>query len=235
MEDASFSSTLVHFRLPVLLMSVVTAIEQQRRRRRYNVYVDGEFALALEPETLATSGLKVGAVVAGNRLLELAAEDLRKRALDAALRLLAYRPRSEHEIRTRLLRRGLPPDVVSGALERLRGYGYVDDAAFAQFWVESRSAGSPRGQRLLRRELRGKGIDVDTATDATATVSEEDAARQAALKKARSLRGLEYQQFRNRLAGYLQRRGFGYDVIKPVVNELWQQQGAAVPEDWDQQ
>ena len=215
-------------------MSTVTAIEQQRRRRRYNVYVDGEFALALEPETLAASGLRVGAVVAGNRLMELAAEELRKRALDGALRLLAYRPRSEHEIRTRLLRRGLPPDVVSATLEKLRGYGYVDDAAFAQFWVESRSAGSPRGQRLLRRELRGKGVDADTVTEATDTVSEEEAARRAALKKARSLRGLDYQQFRNRLAGYLQRRGFGYDVIKPVVNELWQQQGTPVPDDaWD--
>ena len=212
-------------------MSIVTAIEQQRRRRRYNVYVDGEFALALEPETLATSGLKVGSVVTGNRLMELAAADLRKRAFDAALRLLSYRPRTEHEIRTRLLRRGLPPDVVSAAIEKLRDYGYVDDAAFAQFWVESRNSGSPRGQRLLRRELRGKGVDVETAATATATVAEEDAARQAALKKERSLRGLEYRDFRNRLAGYLQRRGFGYDVIRPVVNELWQQQGAIVPDD----
>lgn len=216
-------------------MSIITAIEQQARRRRYNVYVDGEFALALEPETLAASGLKVGTAVAGDRLMELAAEDLRKRAYDAALRLLAYRPRSEHEIRDRLLRRGLPPDVVGATIEKLRGYGFVDDAAFARFWVEGRTTGSPRGRSLLRRELHGKGVDRETAAEAAATVPEEEAARRAAAKKARGLRGLDYQQFRNRLAGYLQRRGFGYDVIRPVVNELWQQQGTAVPDDtvWD--
>lgn len=212
-------------------MSTVTAIEQQKRRRRYNVYVDGEFALALEPDTLAASGLGVGVAVAGDRLLELAAEDLRKRALDAALRLLAYRPRSESEIRTRLLRRGLPPDVITFVIEKLRGYGYVDDTAFAQFWVESRSGGSPRGRRLIARELRGKGVDQDTITGATAAVSEEDDARRAALKKVRGLHGLDYQQFRTRLAGYLARRGFGYDVIRPVVNELWREQGAPVPDD----
>ncbi len=217
-------------------MSTVTAIEQQQRRRRYNVYVDGEFALALEPDTLAASGLRIGTAVAGDRLMELAAEDLRKRALDAALRLLAYRPRSESEIRTRLLRRGLPSDVIGAVIEKLRGYGYVDDAAFAQFWVESRSGGSPRGRRLLQRELRGKGVDQDTVAGATAELSEEDAARRAALKKVRGLQGLDYQQFRTRLAGYLARRGFGYDVIRPVVSALWRQQGPPVPDDatWEQ-
>lgn len=217
-------------------MSIVTAIEQQPRRRRYNVYVDGEFALALEPETLAASGLRAGAAVAGDRLLELAAEDLRKRAFDAALRLLAYRPRSEQEMRTRLLRRGLPPDVIAATVEKLRGYGYIDDAAFARAWVESRAGGSPRGQRLLRRELRSKGVAAETVTEATADVGEEEAARRAALKKLRSLHGLGYRDFRARLAGYLGRRGFGYDVIRPLIHELWQQQGAAVPDDaaWDE-
>jgi regulatory protein len=215
---------------------IVTAITPQRRRGRYNLYVDGEFALALDAETLAQSKLKEGSVVAGNQLMELAAASLRKRSLDVALRLLSYRPRSEQEIRTRLLRHDLPPDVVRATIERLREYGYVNDAAFAKAWVESRNLGTPRGRRVLRQELRGKGVDVDTVTEAVDELDETEAARQAAIKKARSLHGLEYQDFRNRLAGYLQRRGFGYDVIKPIIRELWQEQGAAEPDDatWDE-
>ena len=66
-------------------------------------------------------------------------------------------------------------------------------------------------------------------------VAEEDAARRAALKQVRGLRGLEYRDFRNRLAGYLQRRGFGYDVIRPIVDELWRAQGTSAPDEatWD--
>jgi regulatory protein len=198
--------------------------------------VDGEFALALDAETLTQSKLKEGSIVAGNQLMELAAASLRKRALDVALRLLSYRPRSEQEIRTRLLRHELPPDVVRSTIERLREYGYVNDAAFAQSWVESRSLGTPRGRRVLRQELRSKGVDVDTVAGVVGELDETEAARQAALKKARSLHGLEYPDFRNRLAGYLQRRGFGYDVIKPLVRELWQQHGGTEPDNatWDE-
>ncbi|MGH2588243.1 MAG: regulatory protein RecX, partial [Dehalococcoidia bacterium] len=192
----------------------ISAIERQERRQRYNVFVDGEFALALAPEVLAGSGLRTGEPVTAERLRELAVEDLRKRTLDAALRLLAARPRSEAEVRQRLLRRGLPHDVIVDTIARLREYGYLNDAEFARFWVESRSGANPRGRYAVRRELRAKGVDQDTADEAMASLTEERSARKAALKKARGLHGLEYPAFRTRLAGYLVRRGFGYDVVR---------------------
>ena len=209
----------------------ITAIEQARRRGRYNVFVDGGFALALDAETLTASGLRVGMVLEGTRLLDVAAADLRKRALDAALRLLGYRPRAEREIRDRLQRAGLPPDVISATIARLRELALIDDAAFARAWVESRSMGSPRGQRLLTRELRTKGVDAETAAEAASASDDIDGARRAAEKKARSLHGLPYQVFRTRLAGYLQRRGFGYDTISPVITDLWREQAGTAPDD----
>ena len=211
----------------------VTAIEKQEKRRRYNVFVNGEFAVALEPEVLATSGLRVDEHVTAERLRELAVEDLRKRALDGALRLLAARPRSEKEVRERLVRRGLPHDIIVHTLERLREYGYVDDVEFARFWVEARSGANPRGRYVVRRELRMKGVDQDVADEAMEALPEERSARKAARKKLPSLRGLDYPDFRNRLAGYLVRRGFGYDVVKQVVNDAWKSTHGQLPDDAD--
>jgi regulatory protein len=214
----------------------VTAIEKQEKRRRFNVFVNGEFAVALEPDVLAGSGLKIDEPVTAERLRELSVEDLRRRALDGALRLLAARPRSEQEVRDRLVRRGLPHDIIVDALARLREYGYVDDAEFARFWVEARSGANPRGRYVVRRELRQKGVDQDTTDEALEGLTEERSARKAARKKLPSLHGLEYPEFRTRLAGYLARRGFGWDVIKPVVNEAWQEQHGGLPEDatWEE-
>ncbi|MGD9891221.1 MAG: regulatory protein RecX [Dehalococcoidia bacterium] len=216
---------------PQSLQFRVSAIERQERRNRYNVFVNGEFAVALEPDVLVASGLRVDAVVTAERLRELSVEDLRKRALNAALHLLASRPRSEAEMRTRLLRRELPHDIVTDTLARLREYGYVNDAEFARFWVESRSGANPRGRYVVQRELRSKGVAQETADAAMEELTEEASAERAARKKLRSLRGFEYPAFRNRLTGYLVRRGFGYEVVRRIVSDLWKETNGAPPDD----
>jgi regulatory protein len=112
-------------------------------------------------------------------------------------------------------------------MEHLREQGLLDDDAFARYWVEARQQSSPRGHRLLRRELLAKGIAVDTARQAVAAAAEEEAARRAAEKKARSLHNLDYPTFRRRLGQFLLRRGFPYDTARALVEELWRESQSA--------
>jgi regulatory protein len=88
--------------------------------------------------------------------------------LAAAARFLGTRPRSSHEVRRRLCDAGYRADLVEGTLDRLTELGYLDDAAFARAWVESRDRTRPRGARALRDELRRKGVG---ATDAEAALA----------------------------------------------------------------
>ena len=206
---------------------LITAIAKQKRRPRVDVFVDGRLALSLSVALVLQSGLKHGDIMTAERLEALRQADERQQSHDAALRLLAYRPRSEAELRSRLARRGLPPGVIQEAIERLREQGLVDDDAFARYWVDARQQSSPRGRLLLRRELLAKGIAVNTARQAVATVAEEEAARRAAEKKARSLHDLDYPTFRRRLGQFLLRRGFPYESARALVEELWREsQGA---------
>jgi len=159
--------------------------------------------------------------VSDDDLHKLQDADARQSAYDAALRLLAYRPRSEKELRLRLARRGYVPGLVDETLARLRRLGYVDDEAFARFWTESRDSSSPRSQRLLRSELLQKGVEADTASEAVADLSDEEAAYRAAGKRLRTLQEVDYQAFRRRLGDFLLRRGFSYDVIRRTVDRCW--------------
>jgi SOS response regulatory protein OraA/RecX len=70
--------------------------------------------------------------------------------------------------------------------------------------------------------LRGKGIDSELIDAALAGMDETDAARRAAEKHARRLIGLPEEEFRRKLGGHLQRRGFQYETIKLVLDETWQ-------------
>ncbi len=201
----------------------VTAIEKQRRGKRVNLFLDGRFALGLSLEAAAQAGLRVGDEVDDERLQALRAEAARADAMAASLRLLSYRPRSEAELRQRLARRGTPPALVDSTIERLRELGLVDDAAFAQAWVDSRDRASPRGRRLLRQELLAKGVDSDTWRGLLEGVDEPDAALRAASRRAASLRDLSYDEFRRRLGDFLRRRGFDYDTVRRTVERLWRE------------
>lgn len=206
----------------------ITAIEKQRRRPRANVYLDGRFAFSLSLGLLTETGLQEGDTLSLQQVDSLRQADVRHQAHQAALRLLAYRPRSEAEIRQRLARRGLPPQVIQETIARLREQGLLSDTAFARFWVDVRDQSSPRGHRLLWQELSAKGIEREIAREAIAAVAEEDAALRAAQKKARHLQGQDYPAFRRRLGDFLLRRGFPYSIVRTTVEKLWreEQQGS---------
>ncbi len=88
--------------------------------------------------------------------------------LAAAARLLEARQRSADDVRRRLRAAGFRGDLVEGALQRLTELGYLDDAAFASAWVESRDRARPRGARALRDELRRMGVATEDAEAALA-------------------------------------------------------------------
>ena len=142
-----------------------------------------------------------------------------------ALRYLAQRPRSEQEVRRRLRQSGADEAAVDGVLAQLREHGLVDDAAFAQYWLEQRQTFRPRGARLVRAELRQHGIaaaDADAAAETTEVSAAEDAYR-AAQRRARQLASTDERAFKTRLAQFLARRGFAWDTIAPVVDRLWRE------------
>ena len=143
-----------------------------------------------------------------------------RHARAAAQRLLAYRPRSEAEVRSRLSRR-FPPCAVDGALDSLKRAGLVDDDAFAQLWTDSRVSHRPRGAALIRRELLAKGVARDTAEAAVEGVDDSENAYRAAQRLADRLSGEDHDTFTRRVWAFLQRRGFGRSAARNAAARLW--------------
>ena len=198
----------------------VTALKVQKRNpQRVNVFLDGEYAFGLSRITAAW--LQVGQELSDEKVAQLQAEDARESAYQRATRLLDYRPRSAAEVQRRLREKDIPDEVISDVSERLQRSGLVNDERFAQTWVENRSAFRPRGRRLLAAELRQRGVESEAIEQALDGLDEEELAYQAGLKQSRRLAGLERVDFQRRLAGFLLRRGFGYAVIKPVIERIW--------------
>jgi regulatory protein len=206
----------------------ITAIEHQPRRHRYEVQIDFVLGLTLSPEVFATSGLRVGQEITLERATALEEMQARHFAMSSAMRLLAYRPRSENEMRTALQRKGVKAPLMAETMTRLKETRLLDDAEFARSYVDQRDRTSPRSRRLLRAELRSKGV---TSEEPLAEVDEADSAYRAAAKRARTIATLAYPDFQRRLGDFLLRRGFGYDTSRETVKRLWSEFRGEAPEE----
>jgi len=201
-------------------MKKITAIViQQKNPNRVNIHLDGEFAFGLARITAAW--LRVGQELDQKKIEKLQAEDAKERALQQALLFLNYRARSESEVRKNLKKHEIPEVVIDEILDRLRKDRLVDDGQFAQAWVENRNTFRPRSRRLLTMELRQKGVEDEAIESALEEVDDEALAYQAAQKRVTRFNGLEEEEFRKKLSGFLVRRGFSYSVIAPVVSRIW--------------
>lgn len=210
-------------------MSKVTALRMGKgRKKRVNVLLDGKFAFSLDTEVVVKEGLRVGQELSESQIEGLSRSDQFHRCLDAAAHYLSYRPRSEAELRMRLQQRGFDGEGIEAAMARLKEQGLVDDVAFAQFWKDNREAFSPRSQWLTKVELKRKGVSGDIINQVVDVMDDSDSAYRAAKNKIRALPSSDYQSFRRRLAGYLKRRGFGYEIINQAVEQLWQEQGEKI-------
>jgi regulatory protein len=201
----------------------ITAIEpQQKNPQRVNVYLNGEFVFGLA--AIVAAWLKVGQELGEEKIASLKAEDEREVTYRKALHYLSYRPRSSAEVRQNLTKRGVSESLAAETVNRLLSAGLVNDETFAQAWVENRNTFRPRSQSALRMELRRKGLSDETIQSVLdEQVDEEALAFVAARKYARRLASLEWPEFRQKLGGFLARRGFSYTTLAPVVSEVWKE------------
>lgn len=198
-------------------MGEITAITPQAKdKTRCNVYVDGRFCCGLTMETVVKNRLKPGQSVSPERLEEMQLESEKNTAFDKALTHLSATRKTEKEIRSYLEGKGYLPAVIDYALEKLKGYDFVNDGDYAQAYVEF--SAKKKGGRLIRMELRKKGVDDTSIEGALETLDEQkelDTAREILEKYMRGKTADKptlQKAFR-----YLLGKGFDVDVIRSVL------------------
>lgn len=204
--------------------TITRIVEQKRRKNRRSVYLDGAFAFGCNVNVIARFRLREGQRLTNEELAAVLAGGVRQECFDDAVRMLQTRLHSRSELSKKLARKEYGPQVVEGVLSDLERLGYLNDAEYAKARATSAAKHKHHGIRRAKIELMRKGVDADTADEALADVYDTHdslaVARELARKQAPRLAKLEPLAARRRLVGMLQRRGFEYEQIKPVVDEV---------------
>ncbi len=207
---------------------IITAIKVQKRNpQRVSIDLDGEYAFGLS--RLVAAWLNAGDRLSEEKIQALLEKDAFEVAYQRALDLLNHRPRSEKEIRQRLIEKDFSTEQIDRVVNKLKATGLIRDENFARMWIDSRKEFHPRSKNLMRFELRNKGIAEEHINAALEELpAEQELAMRAASHYIRRLQGADWETFRKRLSGYLSRRGFTYGTVAPLVKELWHQQGTSI-------
>jgi regulatory protein len=152
------------------------------------------------------------------------AEKARERTMHRAVKLLAAKPRSTGELRTRLLeKKWTNEEIVDAVLEKLLGYGYLNDEQFARGFASFQIRQKPVGRKRLERALALKKIDKEIADEAIDQILEETPEEKLideAIKKRIRLKGKpQTRQETKNLFDHLLRRGFSFDLVIQKVRE----------------
>ncbi len=203
-------------------MAKVTALTAQKRNKdRVNVYLDGEFSFGMA--AIVAIQLRIGQELTPERITTLLERDSYEKAKDRAINLISLRPRSGREVSRNLKSKGFDEELIQRVITRLQEIELLNDESFARYWVEQRETFKPRSSRALQQELMQKGVSREIIDTVLSDLDETSAARRAAQKQQYKWAHLPEDEFRKKLGGFLQRRGFYYGIVRQISDELWEE------------
>ncbi len=149
--------------------------------------------------------------------------------LNKALHFLSYRARSEKEVRDSLIKKKAQPEIIERVISSLKEHKFLNDSDFAKQFIEQRLRFKPKSLRIIKMELKQKGIDPETIDEAFVNLqnnteedlsgSDLDSAKKLVERKIDKYKDLERQEIYQKLGGFLARRGFDWDTIKKSIDD----------------
>ena len=190
-------------------------------KTKFRVEIDEEFAFVLYKGELKRFGIAKEAEITGEVYDQIRNEVVLKRAKLRALHLLTDMARTEKELKEKLRLSQYPEDITERAMEYVRSFGYLNDDEYAKSYIESRK-GSKSRKELLAVLLK-KGLSFEQIERAFEVCYEEEgeseAIRKLIIKRHIDIPHASEEEL-YKLYGYLARKGFCYEEIRKVVEDM---------------
>lgn len=203
----------------------ITKIEvQKKNKERVSVFVDGEYSFSLHAEIIYKFGIKVGTEITPDFMETVGKVEEQKKANNYAMTLISKAFKTEKQIVDKMKQKGFEQEYIDKAISMLKEYKYIDDTLFAQSYVSDSVNFTKMGKNKIKNKLYQKGVNKDTINDTLNSLVDDDQQFEAALdiakKKYRTIREADKRKKNQKMTSFLQYRGFSFDIIKKVLNEL---------------
>lgn len=206
------------------MVEKITKIEAQKRKGRFNIYIDGKYALPMSEEVLIKFRVFKGMEVDKDLIEKFKHADDLSKLHSKALNYLAHNLRTEYEVRTKLAEISEDPDAIDRVIDQLIDQRLVNDAKYAESYVRTVVREEKNGPDWIRRHLKEKRVASDVIETAIDHEFPEDEVLRIGVEVAKKQLKVHHQDAAkmaiNKTKNLLIRRGFPYGDLDQIMDQL---------------
>lgn len=204
-------------------MAIISKISTQKRRGRYNIFLDGQYAFSVSQKTVAEFVLLKGKELTSFEIEKIKQFDDNARASDLAARFLSYEPRTVYEVLQYLNKHEITSVAATAAVDELSKLGYLDDENYTQLFIQNNLKIGSDGPFALSRKLKQKGVNEEIIDNALMKISNTDwlTIGQRLVKTMRSKVGkISEYELKRKIKSKLLTHGFNSEIAQEVIDQL---------------
>ena len=199
----------------------VTKIEQQNKNEnKYNIFIDDNYVFSLHINDINYFKIKENEIISEEKYNYISENLMYLKAQDKAIKYIAFKLRTKNEVYLKLEENLFKDDIIEKVIDFLEKNKYIDDENFCELYMKE-SVKKFKGKFLIKVELRKKGIS-NLIIDNTFSNNPIDEVYYARNFVSRKFGNLDFDDFskKKRIFSALQRRGYSYDIIKEVYENV---------------
>ncbi len=206
---------------------IITKIElQKKNKKRYSLFADDDFIIGVSEETLLAFDIYQGKKLSGPTIEEIKLKEKIVSVREQAWRFLSRREHSQAELRDKLVQKAFDKDIVDQILKDLIKKDYLNDKRYIRQVINDEINFKRSGPLLIKNKLSKKGVRINLVNELLVELYDEDFQLnnciKLAEKKLKILNKFDPLQKKKRLASYLAQKGYTWDIIGRINNELQQ-------------
>ncbi|MFD1419275.1 recombination regulator RecX [Companilactobacillus keshanensis] len=204
-------------------MAKVTKVQAQKRKGRYNVFLDGSYAFPVSEATLVEFRLMKDEELTDSQIKEIKNRENINKAYGDAANYLSYQLRTKKEIKDYLFKKEYDYPTIDTVLKKLADLNYLDDESYANSFINTQLNTTINGPKIIEQKMIQKGVPNLIIQDKMAQIDEEkllDNATEFAEKQVRKQRRASFQQQMTKIKQGLYQKGYSGDIVNEAIDNL---------------
>ncbi|MGQ2376127.1 recombination regulator RecX [Companilactobacillus zhachilii] len=204
-------------------MAKITKIQAQKRKGRYNIFLDGKYAFPVAEQTLIDFRLMNDVELTDEDIKEIQDSENINKAYGDAVNYLSYQLRTKKEIKDYLYKKEYHRDAVDEVISRLEKLHYLDDASYAKSFINTQLRTTANGPKIIEQKMAKKGVPSNVIQDAIVEIDYDTLLENAtdfAKKQARKQSRASFKQMLTKLRASLYQKGFDNEIIETTIKNL---------------